>query len=81
MNYTQDESFYIIDAKEDSYVYLGVKENINKNDMIKNLKDAQNKNINFEVKKYINKIPAKKHDHFLISVGTVHCSGKNTVVL
>lgn len=29
MHYTQDESYYILDAKEDACVYLGMKENIN----------------------------------------------------
>ena len=31
--------------------------------------------------KYINKIPAKKHDHFLIPGGTIHCSGADSMVL
>ncbi|MCJ7690523.1 MAG: mannose-6-phosphate isomerase, partial [Clostridiaceae bacterium] len=31
--------------------------------------------------KYINKFDAKKHDHFLIPAGTVHCSGNNSMVL
>lgn len=35
----------------------------------------------FPTEKYVNKIPVKKHDHVLIPAGTVHCSGKNTMVL
>ena len=31
--------------------------------------------------KYINKIPAKKHDHYLIPGGTIHCSGAGSMVL
>ncbi|GBU06852.1 hypothetical protein AwDysgo_01830 [Bacteroidales bacterium] len=31
--------------------------------------------IQFNVEKYSNKLKAKKHDHFLIPGGTVHCSG------
>lgn len=81
MHYTQDESYYILDAKEDSAVYLGVKENIDKEKMIEDLKEAQKTGKPFNVEKYINKIDAKKHDHFLIPAGTIHCSGKNTVVL
>ena len=35
----------------------------------------------FDDSKYINKIPVKKHDHLLIPGGTIHCSGRNTMVL
>lgn len=81
MHYTQDESYYILDAKEDACVYLGVKEDTNSDEFINDLKEA-NKGIKiFDDSKYINKFPAKKHDHFLIPAGTVHCSGKNSMVL
>lgn len=81
MHYTQDESYYILDAKEDSMVYLGTKEGIDKDKMISELKKSQEIGIEFNVENYINKFKAKKHDHFLIPAGTIHCSGKNTVVL
>ncbi|WP_066500609.1 class I mannose-6-phosphate isomerase [Abyssisolibacter fermentans] len=81
MHYTQDESYYILDCKEDANVYLGVKEGINKDDMINDLKRAEKGEISFPDEKYINKIPAKKHDHFLIPAGTIHCSGNNCMVL
>jgi mannose-6-phosphate isomerase class I len=81
MNYTQDESYYILDAKEDACVYLGLKENINKDDMISDLKRANAGEIIFDEEKYINKFDAKRHDHFLIPAGTVHCSGNNSMVL
>lgn len=81
MSYTQDESYYILDAKEDAHVYLGLKEDIQPNEMISDLESAQHGEIVFEADKYINKFPAKKHDHFLIPAGTCHCSGKNAMVL
>ena len=81
MSYTQDESYYILDAKEDAHVYLGLKEGIDKEEMIRDLESAQRKEIVFDADKYINKFPAKKHDHFLIPAGTCHCSGKNAMVL
>lgn len=81
MHYTQDESYYILDAKEDASVYLGVKENINLDEMIDDLKKAQNGNYIFPDEKYVNCFPAKKHDHFLIPAGTVHCGGSDVVVL
>ncbi|MEG2587791.1 MAG: class I mannose-6-phosphate isomerase [Cetobacterium sp.] len=81
MHYTQDESYYILDSEGDAVVYLGVKNNVNPKEMISALEKAQNESIRFDDEKYINKFPAKKHDHFLIPAGTVHCSGKNTMVL
>lgn len=81
MHYTQDESYYILDAKEDASVYLGVKENTNLDEMVDDLKKAQNGSYIFPDEKYVNRFPAKKHDHFLIPAGTVHCGGSDVVVL
>lgn len=81
MHYTQDESYYILDACSDACVYLGVKENVNKEELISSLKRAQETSCGFDDSKYINKFPAKKHDHFLIPAGTIHCSGRNAMVL
>lgn len=81
MPYTQDESYYILDAKEDAYVYLGLKEHIDPEEMIDDLRKAQKGDIVFDADKYINKFPAKKHDHFLIPAGTCHCSGSGSMVL
>lgn len=81
MHYTQDESYYILDAKEDAVVYLGLKEGIDQDCMIRDLESADRGEAPFPDEKYINRFPAKKHDHFLIPAGTVHCSGKNSMVL
>jgi len=81
MKYTQDESYYLLDAKEDGCVYLGLKENIDRRSMMEELRQAQEGDVPFDVDKYVNRWPAKKHDHFLIPAGTPHCSGKNSMVL
>lgn len=81
MYYTQDESYYLLDAKEGASVYLGLKNGINKDDMINDLREAQKGNIVFDTEKYVNRLPAKKHDHYLIPGGTVHCSGSEALVL
>lgn len=81
MYYTQDESYYLLDAGEDAVVYLGLKPDIDRNAMIDDLRKTQNSNFVFDAEKYVNKFPAKKHDHFLIPGGTVHCSGADSMVL
>jgi mannose-6-phosphate isomerase class I len=83
MHYTQDESYYILDAAEDEgpCVYLGLREGIDRHAMIADLKKAQQGNFRFPDEKYVNRIPVKKHDHVLIPAGTVHCAGKGAMVL
>jgi len=81
MPYTQDESYYILDADDSAVVYLGLKKGVDSNDMIEDLRAAQRGEIIFDAEKYVNKIPAKKHDHYLIPGGTIHCSGAGSMVL
>lgn len=81
MYYTQDESYYMLDAREDATVYLGLKNGIDKDEMIAELKKAKDTGSEFKAENFVNVFPAKKHDHFLIPNGTVHCSGKNGMVL
>lgn len=81
MFYTQDESYYMVDAEEGAVVYLGLKNGIDKDQMIEDLRKAQKGETVFDAEKYVNKIPAKKHDHFLIPGGTIHCSGSQGMVL
>ena len=81
MPFTQDESYYILDAEKDGVVYLGFKDNINKEEFINDLKKSELGDFDFPATKYVNTFPAKKHDHFLIPAGTIHCSGRNTIVL
>ena len=81
MHYTQDESYYILDCGEDGGVYLGFKEGVDKDAMLKDLEEAQQGLHPFDAEKYVNRWPAKKHDHFLIPAGTIHCSSANCMVL
>ena len=81
MNYTQDESYYLLDAGEDGSVYLGLTTGIDRAAMIADLRSAQQGGAPFPAEKYVNRFPARKHDHFLIPAGTIHCSGKNSMVL
>ncbi len=79
--YTQDESYYILDAEEGAEVYLGLKEDVKVAQLIEDLERAEDGVSGFEADKYVNKFPARKHDHFLIPGGTIHCSGAGALVL
>ena len=81
MNYTQDESYYLLDAGKDATVYLGLRDNISPGKMIDDLYHAQEGDAEFPAEKYVNRWPAQKHDHFLIPAGTIHCSGAESMVL
>jgi mannose-6-phosphate isomerase class I len=81
MNYTQDESYYLLDAGEDGSVYLGLRAGIDREAMVRDLRNAQDGGPAFPAQNYVNKFPARKHDHFLIPAGTIHCSGRNSMVL
>lgn len=79
--YTQDESYYLLDAGEGATVYLGLKTGVDPDEMIAALNEAQEKGTTFDTEKYVNKWPARKHDHYLIPAGTIHCSGSEAMVL
>ncbi len=80
-HYTQDESYYMMDAKSDAHVYLGLRDNVDPEVMARDLESANEKDGPFKADDYVMKWPVKKHDHVLIPAGTVHCSGKNSMVL
>ncbi|NEW82772.1 MAG: mannose-6-phosphate isomerase [Mariniphaga sp.] len=81
LHYTQDESYYMMDVEDDAIVYLGLKEDVNQEAMIADLEEAQAGGKPFEAEKHVQIWPMKKHDHVLIPAGTVHCSGKGSMVL
>lgn len=82
MPYTQDESYYLLDADSDACVYLGFRNDVRADEFIAALEHAQtDAGKPLDAGKFINRWPAKKHDHFLIPAGTIHCSGRNSMVL
>lgn len=79
--YTQDESYYMLDAAPEAVVYLGCKNNTAPEAMIADLEAAQRGEKLFDDERFAARFPARKHDHFLIPAGTLHCSGSGSVVL
>jgi hypothetical protein len=80
LSYTQDESYYILDATEHATVHLGVVKGVDRDALALDLRKAEQGDV-FPVERHINRFVARKHDHFLIPAGTVHGSGAETMVL
>ena len=80
-NYTQDESYYILEAYDHAKVYLGVKNGVSKDELMTALKKAADGDGSFPDEEFIYQREIKKHDHYSIPGGTIHSSGANSVVL
>lgn len=81
LDYTQDESYYMLDVEAGAFVYLGLKNEVNPDQMMLELEAAQAGETPFDADKHVKKWPVQKHDHVLIPAGTVHCSGEGSMVL
>ena len=81
MRYTQDESYYLLDAEPGACVYLGLRRGVDPERMLADLRRAQEEGVAFDAERYVNRFPAQKHDHYLIPAGTIHCSGAGAMVL
>ncbi len=79
--FTQEETYYILDTKDNAVVYLGFQDNIDPSEFRHNLEVSFKDSQPLDIEKYIKKLPASKHDLFLIPYGTIHGSGKNNLVL
>ena len=81
MPFTQDETYYIMDCKEDPVVYLGFQEGVEEETFHNALLESQEQVKELDIVKYVQKFEAKKHNLYLIPHGTIHASGSNNLVL
>ncbi|MEX2093424.1 MAG: class I mannose-6-phosphate isomerase [Pirellulales bacterium] len=79
--FTQDETYYIVDAKPGAEVYLGFRENVDAIAFRAELEHSERATKAVDVKRYVNTVPARPHDLMLIPSGTIHCSGADVLVL
>jgi mannose-6-phosphate isomerase class I len=80
-DFTQEETYYILDTKENAVVYLGFQEDIDPLEFRNELENSIKKSEPVEIEKFVRKHRASKHDLFLVPYGTIHGSGKNNLVL
>ncbi len=69
----KNEFWYVVQADEDAYLYIGFKSNVEKKDYLQALKDG-------DVESLLNKIKVKNGDSFNIPAGTVHSIGKGVLL-
>lgn len=79
--FTQDETYYILDCREDARVYLGFQDGVDPVAFRAALERSYQQAAELDVDAFVRSFPAHRHDLFLIPSGTIHCSGANTLVL
>ncbi len=79
--FTQDETYYIVSHEPGSRVYLGLHDGADVDQFREDALAARDDAIPFDINTHVHSEPSKPHDLFLIPSGTVHCSGKNNLVL
>jgi mannose-6-phosphate isomerase class I len=80
-DFTQDETYYILDTKAGANVFLGFQDNIDPPQFRSALENSFHTGTSVEIERFVRALPSEKHALFLIPNGTIHCSGADNMVL
>ncbi len=73
-SYGKNETWMILDAEEESHLYIGFKPGIKQADYLQALQENK-------VERLLNRIPVKPGDWYFIPAGTVHAIGKGVLLI
>ncbi len=79
--FTQDETYYIIDCEPSAEAYLGFRAEVDPAQFRDALEQSYREGTPVDVPRFVNTVPARRHELLLIPSGTIHCSGKDILVL
>jgi mannose-6-phosphate isomerase class I len=77
----QDESYYIARVGPGSKVFLGVKNNVEREEFFRAVRKSEIEGTPMDYQRYVNSFSSRVGDLFSIPAGTVHASGRNEIVL
>lgn len=80
-NMTQQESYYIMRNAPGAKVYLGLKEGVTGEKLLEAVEHAHSTREPLTLSSYANEYESEKGNLYLIPPGTVHCSGRDNLVL
>ena len=80
-NFTQEETYYILDKKNNAQVYLGFQDGVTPANFKEALQSSQKENKEMDILRYVRSFDSEKHELYLIPPGTIHSSGKDNLVL
>lgn len=76
--FTQDQTFYIIRTKGNSFIYLGLRENLHPEEFHRLFTSPKS---NLNVEQYLQYIPTRPHEFYLIPNETIYATGPDQVIL
>jgi mannose-6-phosphate isomerase class I len=79
--FTQDETYYLTDCAPGAQVFLGFQPGVAPAAFERALQTSYHEAQPLQVEDFVQTHPSQKHGLYLIPNGTIHCSGRNNLVL